>query len=255
MLRGGSGLRRRGPRSLQPGERAELRWSDLSGVDLLLLGGAGKHTVTRDYDFTPYLSEALERWIESGRAFFGSCYGHHVMAKLFGAAVVEDPATEEVGTFEVKLTDAGLEDPVFSVLPAAFAAQLGHHDRVGPLPDRLLEARGFETMLQSGATGQRSTRVQHAVHPELSLERMRDRLLMYREGYVGSEANWEKLVESLRETPDAGRLLRRFAEIYVSSSFCASTANSIGSFCSTSRTKPFTSSATAASSSMPRWRA
>src|SRR5690606_40638049 len=30
-----------------------------------------------------------------------------------------------------------------------------------------------------------------------------------------------------------------------SSSFCASTANSIGSFCSTSRTNPFTRSATA----------
>ena len=39
-----------------------------------------------------------------------------------------------------------------------------------------------------------------------------------------------------------------------SSSFCASTANSIGSFCSTSRTKPLTSSATASSSGTPRAR-
>ncbi len=39
------------------------------------------------------------------------------------------------------------------------------------------------------------------------------------------------------------------------SSFCASTANSIGSCCSTSRAKPLTISATAASESSPRCRA
>ena len=37
-------------------------------------------------------------------------------------------------------------------------------------------------------------------------------------------------------------------------SFCASTANSIGSFCITSRQKPLTISATASSVERPRWR-
>src|SRR5262249_11150724 len=37
-------------------------------------------------------------------------------------------------------------------------------------------------------------------------------------------------------------------------SFCASTANSIGSCCSTSLTKPLTTSATASSAESPRWR-
>lgn len=192
-----------------------LRWSDLGGVDLLLLGGAGKHTVTREYEFTPYLSEALERWIESGRSFFGSCYGHHVMAKLFGAAVVEDPTTEEVGTFDVRLTEAGREDPVFSVLPAVFGAQLGHHDRVGELPERLLELADSKRCAHQALRVRDRPAYSTQFHPELSLGRMRDRLQMYREGYVGSEAAWKELVESLRETPDAGRLLRRFVEIYV----------------------------------------
>ena len=40
----------------------------------------------------------------------------------------------------------------------------------------------------------------------------------------------------------------------IATSFCASMANSIGSACSTSRQKPLTTSATASSSSMPRWR-
>ncbi len=38
----------------------------------------------------------------------------------------------------------------------------------------------------------------------------------------------------------------------IPSSFCASTANSIGNCCSTSRAKPFTISATALSESSPR---
>jgi hypothetical protein len=37
-------------------------------------------------------------------------------------------------------------------------------------------------------------------------------------------------------------------------SFCVSAMNSIGSFCSTSRTKPLTTRATASSSLNPRWR-
>src|SRR3984893_11011831 len=37
-------------------------------------------------------------------------------------------------------------------------------------------------------------------------------------------------------------------------SFCASTANSIGSCCSTSLTNPLTTSATASSAERPRWR-
>lgn len=193
----------------------KLRWSDLGGVDLLLLGGAGKHTVTREYEFNPYLSEALERWIESGRSFFGSCYGHHVMAKLFGAAVVEDPATEEVGTFDVRLTAAGREDPVFSALPGVFGAQLGHHDRVGRLPERLVELADSERCSNQALRVRDRPAYSTQFHPELSLGRMRDRLLMYRDGYVGSEAAWKELVEGLRETPDAARLLRRFVETYV----------------------------------------
>lgn len=40
----------------------------------------------------------------------------------------------------------------------------------------------------------------------------------------------------------------------IATSCCASMANSIGSACNTSRQNPLTTSATASSSSMPRWR-
>src|SRR6056297_3136495 len=40
----------------------------------------------------------------------------------------------------------------------------------------------------------------------------------------------------------------------IATSCCASMANAIGSACNTSRQNPFTTSATASSSSMPRWR-
>ncbi len=191
-----------------------LRWSDLDGVDLLLLGGAGAHTVTREYEFTPYLNEALERWIESGRTFFGSCYGHHVMAKLYGAEVIEDPATEEVGTFEVRLTEAGCNDPVFSGLPARFPAQLGHHDRVAGLPERLLELADSKRCRNQALRVKGRPAYSTQFHPELSLARMRDRLMMYRDGYLGSDVTLNGLLETLRPSPDSGRLLRRFVETY-----------------------------------------
>lgn len=195
-------------------ESPRIAWSDVRSADLLLLGGAGKHSVTRDYAFTPYLEEILRRWIDGERRFFGSCYGHHVLAKLYGARVIEDPESEEVGTFEVSLTDHGKADPVFGALPDTFPAQLGHHDRVAGLPDRLLE------LARSERCGNQALRVRGMpaystqFHPEISEPMMRERLVMYRDGYLGPEIEWDGLFRSLQPTPDAARLLRLFLETY-----------------------------------------
>ncbi|MFQ5527371.1 MAG: hypothetical protein ACE5GX_14045 [Thermoanaerobaculia bacterium] len=189
-------------------------WRDVEAADLLLLGGAGEHSVTKRHDFTPYLDEVLGEWIEAGRPFFGSCYGHHVLARLFGAEVIRDPSSEEVGTFDISLTPAGLCDPLFGTLPRTFSAQLGHHDRVSELPEGLVElARSKRCAIQAARVGERPA-YSTQFHPEITEAQMRDRLMMYRDSYLDPDVTLDSLIESLGPTVEAGRLLKRFLEIY-----------------------------------------
>lgn len=195
-------------------QRPRIGWPDVASADLLLLGGAGQHSVTHDYAFTPYLEDVLRRWIEAERRFFGSCYGHHVLAKLYGARVIEDPECEEVGTFDVSLTEHGEADPVFGDLPGTFPAQLGHHDRVADLPDSLLELARSERCDHQALRVRGLPAYSTQFHPEISEPMMRERLMMYRDGYLGPEVEWDDLLGSLRPTPDAARLLRLFLDAY-----------------------------------------
>ena len=191
-----------------------MLFATVEAADLLLLGGAGEHSVTRRYDFSPFLDEILVRWIEEGRPFFGSCYGHHVLAQLYGAEIICDPASEEVGTFDVSLTEAGRRDPLFHDLPPTFPAQLGHHDRVSELPAGLVELARSELCAIQALRVEGLPVYSTQFHPEISISQMRDRLLMYREGYLEPDVTWDSLMASLRATPDAARILRSFVAAY-----------------------------------------
>jgi len=190
-----------------------LDWGRVKDFDLLLIGGAGEHSVTREYEFSPFLDEVLARWIEDGRPFFGSCYGHHVLGRLFGGAVIEDPASEEIGTFEIDLTAAGREDPLFSGLPPTFLAQLGHHDRVSALPANLIELARSKLCTNQALKVVGKPAYSTQFHPEMGVAEMRRRLLMYRDGYLDSETA-DGLLGSLRSSPETGRILTRFLELY-----------------------------------------
>ncbi len=50
-----------------------------------------------------------------------------------GGDVIHDPDNTEVGTFEVELTDAGRQDPLFGDLPAVNRGSPGTHHCQGPI--------------------------------------------------------------------------------------------------------------------------
>ena len=119
--------------------RPQLDWALVREFDVVMVGGAGAHTVTDSYPFSDPLRQTLLRLVEARRPLFASCYGHHALVEALGGRVVTDHSTGEVGTFEVELTDSGVDDPLFAGLPRRFRTQLGHHDRVDRLPQVLIE--------------------------------------------------------------------------------------------------------------------
>ncbi|MEZ5331603.1 MAG: gamma-glutamyl-gamma-aminobutyrate hydrolase family protein [Thermoanaerobaculia bacterium] len=192
-----------------------LRWPDVSAYDAVLLGGAGEYSVTDRHPFSPWVEEVVDRLIEEGRPVLGSCYGHHVLAQVTGGEVITDPQTEEVGTFDVTLTEAGLADPVLEGLPATFAVQLGHHDRVSRAGSGLVELARSERCPWQILKIEGKPVYGTQFHAEMDFEHMVDRLAMYRESYVGDSDALDAIGDVLAPAPLARRVLRRFLEIFV----------------------------------------
>ncbi|MEM1041948.1 MAG: type 1 glutamine amidotransferase [Bacteroidota bacterium] len=194
-----------------------LEESILDDVDAVMIGGAGAYSVTHTYPWTGDLIRLVEACYERHLPLFGSCWGHQFIARAFGGTVIKDVARSEMGTQEVSLTDAGADDPLFHDFPHRFSAQMGHQDRVSVLPDQAVElARNDTAPFQAFRIKGRPI-YGTQFHSELDAERERQRLVAYRAYYTEtqSEAEFERTVAELRDTPEVDGLLstflRRFA--------------------------------------------
>lgn len=187
-----------------------LTWEWVDRFEVLLIGGAGSHSVTVEYPFTAPLAAVVRRWVEEGRPLLGSCWGHQFVAWALGGAVVTDGAREEVGTFDIHLTPEGQEDPLLAGLPATFPVHLGHHDVVSELPPGMIEMAysdlGRNQVVRCVGKPVYGTQF----HLEMTMERMAARLRMYPGEYLSQGDLDQHIQRILRPTPDAEGLLCRF---------------------------------------------
>lgn len=191
--------------------------ADLSdGVDAVLIGGAGAYSVVDTFPWTDGLAGLCHACADRGVPLFGSCWGHQFVAWAFGGTVVHDPERAELGTHAVRLTEAGRADPLFSTLPEAFGAQMGHHDRVAALPPGAVELADnnvapFQAFRLGGAPIYGTQ-----FHTELDEATERSRLLAYRAHYpeMADDDVFQATLDGLHPTPEADDLLRRFLLLY-----------------------------------------
>ena len=192
----------------------EVSYDDVKGADLVIVGGAGSHSAIDDDPFTGSLMEIMRRVVDDRRPFFGSCYGHQLLARALGGDVVHDPEHEEIGTFDVTLNEAGIADPLFEGAETTFPVQLGHHDRVDALPpEAIILGASERCAVQVLRIGDRPV-YGTQFHGEMNTQDMRDRLDVYGDEYFSSEEDRQRFLTDLRETPFVAELLRRFVELY-----------------------------------------
>lgn len=191
-------------------QRPELAWAEVAPFDVLLIGGAGAHSATEEHSFTAPLADVVRRWVEAGRPLLGSCWGHQFLAWAFGGEAITDPEREEVGTFDVHITEAGRDDPLLAGTPTPFAAQLGHHDRVATLPPEFVELARSERCRNQIIRRQGTLVYGTQFHCELDAQRLRERLAMYQASYLEGRP-----IDSVavRPSPEPPQLLRRFFEL------------------------------------------
>jgi len=105
---------------------------DLAGYDALILSG-GEHS-PEEFE-APFFQAERERVllaIEDHVPILGVCLGHQLLAHWLGGKV--ERGQWEVGWYEVTLTPAGLNDPLFGDISPHFYAFLWHSDQITQLP-------------------------------------------------------------------------------------------------------------------------
>ena len=192
--------------------------SQIQLADIVLIGGAGDFSVPQGGTWLDGALDAMRELHALAKPTFASCWGFQAMAAALGGEVITDDSFAEIGTIAIDVTEPGSRDPLFKHLESPFFAHVGHHDTVVRRPP--------------GTTGLARTNLveNHAFrfdglpiyctqfHSELRVSVMKKRLKSY-PTYVERIAGMtlDKFVASLRETPEANSLIRRFAEHYFGS--------------------------------------
>lgn len=162
-------------------------------------------------------SEAAARWVsaavERGLAVLGVCYGHQLLARALGGEVGPSPGGREMGTVELSLTRARREDPLLHALPDRFPAHMTHEESVLRLPPGLSSMGATKQDPNSvfSVPGRRAWGVQF--HPEFDAGIMRSYIEGRRGTLEGEGRKPDRMLEQVRETPDARSVLHRFAAL------------------------------------------
>ncbi len=180
---------------------------------LVMIGGSGDYSVVEGGTWLPGALESMRQLCAAGKPTFASCWGFQAISKALGGRVVTDLSRAELGSVTLRLTDAGLADPLFAPLGATFYGQMGHQDIVDALPaDAVLLASSDKVPHQAfRLSGQPIYATQF--HPELdrpSLIHRVQRYPQYVSRIVGTSC--EEFIASCRDTPETSQLLRRFVK-------------------------------------------
>lgn len=189
----------------------------LAGIDAVLIGGAGKYSAAKEYEWTAPLLDFVCRVVDEQIPLFGSCWGHQVIARALGGTVVYDPDYSELGCDWVELTEAGTRDPLFHRFPRRFQANMGHHDRVTELPSGAIELARNEQPYQAFRLTDAPV-YGTQFHSELDAERERERILVYKEFYrdaLPDEETVHQVLNNLADTTEVDHLLYDFLTTFV----------------------------------------
>lgn len=187
---------------------------------MIFIGGSGEFSVIEDHPFLPDFFSLLTQIVDRDIPMFASCFGFHALTHVLGGRIVHDDPNMEYGTYRVNLTAAAKTDPVFGSLPESFLTQSGHKDRAEKLPSNAI-VLAYSDMCAFHAYRLKGKRVYATqFHPELSRDRMLERLETYAEAFNIDRQGpqYQAIMRNLAATPEANSLLPNFVRWVVAQS-------------------------------------
>lgn len=184
---------------------------DLSEVAGVLV--TGSPAMVSDREAWSELTAAwLKEAVDAELPVLGVCYGHQLLAHGLGGKVDYHPQGREIGTWRLTLQEAAASDALFQACPKEFKVHLTHAQSVVELPPgaQLLASTEFEPC-QAFRIGRQAWGVQF--HPEFNEQIMREYVTTFGPRLREEGKNPEQLLAAVADTPQAGRLLERFATL------------------------------------------
>jgi GMP synthase (glutamine-hydrolysing) len=173
-----------------------------------LITGSGA-MVTERRDWSERTAQWLREAAHAGLPLFGICYGHQLLAHALGGNVGDNPSGREMGTVDIALHPHAADDPLFSGLPEQFAAQATHLQSVLAAPEgATVLARSAQDACHAFRWGRTIWGVQF--HPEFSTTHMRGYVHAKHEALAREGRCSRQLSRTIRATPQARHVLRRF---------------------------------------------
>lgn len=187
---------------------SEINKNLLDNVDGVIIGGSDT-SVLDSFDWTNSIIELIHKIAEVKMPLFGSCWGHQMVAKVFGGEVISDLSRKEMGSIEVVLTPQGKADPLFSKLPGKFVAQSGHKDHVIELPQNI-DPLAYSELSPYQAIKVKDCPIYGAqFHADMDKAELKERLEYYQYDYVNTD-EFDNICNSLQSSPEAVRILAAF---------------------------------------------
>ena len=149
----------------------------------------------------------------------GVCGGHQFIARALGQKIIHNPKGREFGTIELTLTEKGKKDPLFQGIPQRFKAQLSHQCIVRRIrPNWKLLAFSESCRVQAVAINKQTRIIQF--HPEFKAKHLRAlartrKSTLLKEGFLKNEKDFQRFLFSIKETPQATRVLKNFLKYFV----------------------------------------
>jgi len=153
----------------------------------------------------PFVSYLFEHDIPT----LGICFGHQLLVTFLGETVVNDLNQSEAGSFAVRMTLDGRQDPLFAGVPDEWKAFFMHRDSALGVPrEAVLLASGERSLV--GAFRYKTHVYGVQFHPELDRQDHEERVRLHPE-YIAGDV--EDFLASLDWVPHARQILWNFVAI------------------------------------------
>ncbi len=182
-------------------------------ADALIVTGA-RESVYDPLPWIPAVIEFLHGVWRRHTPTLGVCFGHQLIARIFGGHVAKNPLGPTLGTAEVELTHHGKEDPLFQSFPSTFPSHETHFDAVVvPPPAARILARSPKDRCHALRISTHIWTVQF--HPEMGSREMAAVLTLGTGIHAGRPPASSSAANPTDDVPGPTRMGRRLLERFL----------------------------------------